>query len=141
MSKPMFWTRVRDGIIFALAATLVILALVYATQGVAEGQHPGFTQLWMLPPNCTAPSCTVNIGIRSFENGSVSYHAVMMINGTQTMSWPSLVLAPNQQWERSIAISPTTAKNMFVQVKLYRNDKPAIVYREVHTTLTVLISG
>lgn len=140
-TRSIFWTRVRDGIVFALAATLVIVSLVYATQGVAEGQHPGFTQLWILPPSPTTPGCTVNVGIRSFENGSVSYHAAMTIHGTQTMSWPTLVLTPNQQWERSIAIPPTTAKNMFVQVKLYRNDKPTVVYREVHITLNVLMNG
>ncbi len=140
-TRSIFWTRVRDGVIFAVAATLVILSLVYATHGVAEGPHQGFTQLWMLPPNCTAQNCAVNVGIHSFENSSVSYHTVMTINGMQTMSLPMLVLTPNQLWERSITIPPTTTKNMFVQVKLYRNDKPTVVYRKVHITLTVLMNG
>ncbi len=135
------WARVRDGIVFAVAATLVILSLLYATRGVAEGPHVGFTQLWMVPPSRTAPKCAVNVGIRSFENGSVTYHALVTMNGTQTMTWPALMLTPNQLWERSIVITPTVAKNIFVQVKLYRNDEPTVIYREVHMTLIVLISG
>ena len=133
-----FWTRARDGIVFAVAVTLVILSLLYATRGVAEGSHVGFTQLWMVPPSRTAPNCAVNVGIRSFENGSVTYHALVTMNGTQTMAWPTLTLTPNQLWEQSIVITPTVAKNIFVQVKLYRNDKPTVIYREVHMTLTVL---
>ena len=137
-SRPVFWTKVRDGIVFALAATLVIVSLIYATRSVAEGPHVGFTQLWMLPPSRITQSCAVNVGVHSFENGFVSYHAVMTMNGTQMMSWPRLVLAPNQLWERSIVVTPIKAKNIFVQVKLYKNDKPSVIYREVHMTLTVL---
>ncbi len=133
-----FWTRVRDGFVFALAITLVILSLMYATRSVAEGPHVGFTQLWMLPPSHKAQTCVVNVGIHSFENGPVTYHASITMNSAQTMSWPTLTLAPNQLWERSVAVTPTTAKNMFVEMRLYRNDKPTVMYREVHMTLTVL---
>ena len=87
MSRAVVWTRVRDGLVFTLAVTLVVLSLVYATQGVAEGPHVGFTQLWMLPPSRVTQSCAVNVGIHSFENGTATFHATIMINGTQTMSW------------------------------------------------------
>ncbi len=140
-SRSIFWPRVRDGFVFALAITLVILSLLYATRGVAEGTHPGFTQLWMLPPSHIARNCAVSVGIRSFENGPVVFHAVVTMNSVQTMSWPTLTLAPNQLWERSIAFTPTTVKNVFVEMKLYRNDKPMVVYREVHITLAVVTSG
>jgi uncharacterized membrane protein len=133
-----FLPRARDGILFALAATLVILALVYATQGVAEGQNVGFTQLWMLPPSHSAQNCTVNVGIHSFENSPVTYHAVLTVNGIQTMSWPTLVLTPNQLWQRTVTVTPTTFKSTFVEMKLYRNDHPTMVYREVHMTLNIL---
>ena len=129
----MFW--IRDGIVFALAVTLVILSLVYATRGVAEGTHVGFTQLWMVPPSHKEQTCVVNVGIHSFENGPVVYHAVVTMNSVQKMSWPTLTLAPNQLWERSVVITPTTAKNMFVEMKLYRNDRPTVMYREVYMTL------
>jgi len=132
---------VRDGIVFALAATLAIFSLLYATQGVAEGTHPSFTQLWMLPPSHTAQSCVLNVGIHSFENGSVVYHAVVTINSVQKISLPTLTLAPNQLWERSVVVTPTNTKAIFVEMKLYRNDKPVVIYREVHITLNVLMSG
>lgn len=138
-AKPVFWRRVRGGIVFALAAALVVLSLVYATQGVAKEPQPGFTQLWMLPSR--QPSCAVNIGIRSFEKDSITYHAVMTVNSIKTMAWSSLVLAPDQTWERSIAVKLATTKDMFVELKLYRDDKPTVVYREVHLTLTVASTG
>lgn len=138
MSRSRIWVGVRSGIVFAFALTIVILSLLYATQGVAEQPRPGFTQLWMLPPGDTAQNCAVNVGIRSFENGPATYHAVMTINSVQTMSWPALALAPNQVWERSIAVTSTHTKNMLVKVILYKNDKPTVVYREVHMTLNVL---
>lgn len=137
-AKPVFWSRVQGGIVFALAAALVVLSLVYATQGVAKEPHPGFTQLWMLPSKQPTPSCAVNIGIHSFEKDSVTYHAVMTVNSTETMSWSALVLAPNQTWERSISVTLATPKELFVEVKLYRDDKPTEIYREVHLTLTVV---
>ena len=136
-SRSMFWGGVRSGIVFAFALALVVLSLLYAARGVAEQPRPGFTQLWMLPSSHTTQHCVVHIGIRSFENGSVTYHAAMTINRRQTMSWSALVLAPSQVWERSIAVTPTTKKAMFVEVRLYRNDKPTVMYREVHMTLHV----
>ena len=138
MSRSRIWVGVRSGIVFAFALTIVILSLLYATQGVAEQPRPGFTQLWMLPLSNTTQNCAVNVGIRSFENGPATYHAVMTINGVQIMSWSALALAPNQVWERSIAITPTKTKNMLVKVILYMNDKPTVVYRAVHMTLNVL---
>jgi len=123
--------------VFGLAAILVVLSLVYATRGVAEGPHVGFTQLWMLPPSGTAQTCAVHVGVRSFENGSVTYHAIMTTNGTQMISWPTLTLTPHQLWEQSIAMMPTTPTTLFVEMKLYRNDKPTVVYREVHMTLHI----
>ena len=136
-----FWPIVRDGIVFALAIKLVILSLVYATRSVAEGPHVGFTQLWMLPPSHRAQTCVLNVGTHSFENGPVVYHAVVTMNSIQKMSWPTLTLAPNQLWERSVVVTPTTAKNVFVEMKLYRNDRPTVMYREVYMTLTVLVRG
>ena len=127
----------RDGLLFALAGVLVIVSLLYATRGVAEQPRPGFTQLWMLPASHSAQRCGLDIGIRSFEKGIVTYSAVMTSNGTRMMSWSALVLSPDQTWEQSVIVTPKTPKNLFVQVKLYRNDKPAVVYREVHTTLIV----
>ena len=123
------------GVAFGLAAVLVVLSLFYATRGVAEQPRPGFTQLWMLPATQTGQHCTVQVGIHSFENASVSYHALMTVNNTQTMSWSALVLTSDTVWERSVAITATSAKNVFVEVRLYRDDKPAVVYREVHVTL------
>ncbi len=132
---------VRDGLLFAFALTLVISSLVYATRGVAQQPRAGFTQLWMLPASHSAPSCDLNIGLHSFENETVTYSAVMTSNGTSTMLWSQLVLEPDQTWQASVTAKPTeTVKTLFVQVKLYRSDKPEAVYREVHTTLAVVTS-
>ncbi len=134
--SPVFRVSIRGGVVFGLAAVLVVFSLLYAAHGVAEQPRPGFTQLWMLPPTQTKQHCIVHVGIQSFENASVSYHAQMTVNNTQTTSWSALVLAPSQIWEKSVALSSPPAKSVLVEVRLYRDDKPATVYRKVHVMLT-----
>ncbi len=124
----------RTGVAFGLAAVLVVLSFFYATKGIAEQPRPGFTQLWMVPSTQRAQSCIVQVGMHSFENTSVKYHVLMTVNNTQTMSWSALVLAPDAVWEQSVAIPPMSTKNVLIEVRLYRDDKPATVYREVHVT-------
>ncbi len=133
--RSMIRFSMRATTVLSLAFVLIVLSLFYATRGVAEQPHLSFTQLWMLPPSQEGQNCTVRIGIHSFENASVRYHAMMTVNSVQTTSWLAIVLAPDELWERSVVVPYTPAKSVLVEVRLYRDDKPASIYRKVNVTL------
>jgi uncharacterized membrane protein len=120
-----------------LVATLVaILVVLYSAPDVAQQPHPGFTQLWVLPTMQAGNSCAVRLGIRSFESTAVTYRITMTTNGAQVATWPSIRLASGEEWDRSVPIIlPTGADNVSVEARLYRLDKPQVVYRQAGLTL------
>lgn len=130
-----FRLSIYQGMLFGLAIVVAILSFVYVDTGVIQQPHPAFTQLWMLPEVQTAKSCDVRLGVRSFESTSVTYTITMTVNGSPATTWPSVVLAPQQEWDRVVPISPTATQDAFIEGRLYQFDKPTTVYREVHVTL------
>ena len=130
-----FRLSIYQGILFGLAILLAILSFVYIDIGVIQQPHPGFTQLWMLPEVQAGKSCDIRLGVRSFESTSVKYRITMTMNGVPAITWPSVVLAPQEEWDRLVPIPPTAAEQVYIEGRLYRLDKPAAVYREVHVTL------
>ncbi len=62
----------------------------------------------------------------------------MTINGTLAKTWSPVVLAPQDEWDQLVPLTSGTTDNMYVEVQLYRSDKPEIVYREVTLTLHLL---
>jgi uncharacterized membrane protein len=130
-----FRLSIYQGILFGLAISVAILSFFYIDVGVIQQPHPGFTQLWMLPEVQAGKSCDVRLGVRSFESTSVTYRITMTMNGAPAITWPSVVLAPQEEWDRLVPIPPTAAEEVYIEGQLYRLDKPAAVYREVHVTL------
>jgi uncharacterized membrane protein len=130
-----FRLSIYQGILFGLAISVAILSFVYIDVGVIQQPHPGFTQLWMLPEVQAGKSCDVRLGVRSFESTSVTYRITMTMNGAPVITWPSVVLAPQEEWDRLVPMPPTAAEEVYIEGQLYRLDKPAAVYREVHVTL------
>lgn len=130
-----FSLSIYQGILFGLAISAAILSFVYIDVGVIQQPHPGFTQLWMLPEIQAGKSCDVRLGVRSFESTSVTYRITMTMNGAPVITWPSVVLAPQEEWDRLVPMPPTAAEEVYIEGQLYRLDKPAAVYREVHVTL------
>jgi uncharacterized membrane protein len=130
-----FRLSIYQGILFGLAISVAILSFVYIDIGVIQQPHPGFTQLWMLPEVQAGKSCDVRLGVRSFESTSITYRITMTMNGAPVITWPSVVLAPQEEWDRLVPIPPTAAEEVYIEGQLYRLDKPAAVYREVHVTL------
>jgi hypothetical protein len=58
-----------------------------------------------------------------------------MSNGTQVASWPSIMLTTQQEWDRVLPVSPAVGGSAVVDARLYRLDRPGVIYREVHVTL------
>jgi uncharacterized membrane protein len=121
-------------LVLGLAIVVAFVAVWFSTTRQPQPQT-SFTQFWMLPSTQANNSCAVQIGVHSYEPTSVTYRIVMAINGTQVISWPSIFLATQQEWDRLVPINPVATGSMFVDARLYRLDKPEAVYREVHVTL------
>ncbi len=126
---------ISSSVLFGLAIVVVALSIAYDAIGVAQQTHPSFTQLWMLPTVQSGKSCAVRLGLRSFESTSVTYRVTMTIEKAQAATWPSVVLAPQGEWDRLVPIPPKITDNVFVEAQLYRVDNPQTVYREVNLTL------
>lgn len=124
-----------NGLLLGLAA-VVIIASVWLALIRPLNPQPSFTQLWMLPAQNN--SCSVSIGMQSFETTSLTYRVVVEINNTHTNSWPAIVLSPQQKWSRSITVTPGNRSILNIQVQLYRNDKPDTIYRSAHVTFHVV---
>ncbi|HCI82129.1 MAG TPA: hypothetical protein DHW02_20845, partial [Ktedonobacter sp.] len=122
-------------LLFGLAIVVAILSVLYSIIGVEQQPHPGFTQLWMLPATQNGQGCAVRLGVQSSEAASVTYRVVMTTNGSQVTTWPSVVLAPQQEWNRLVPVTVGATGSTFVEVQLYRLDKPQSVYRQVHLTV------
>jgi uncharacterized membrane protein len=124
---------------------LFLLAIIIVTSSVwyslinaqqQQQQQSTFTQFWMVPLMQAHNSCAVLIGMQSFEATSVKYDIVVTANGTEVSSWFAVALAPQNQWYQSIAIQPGNTNTVYIEAKLYRMDKPGVVYRDVHVTLS-----
>src|SRR5947207_8640920 len=50
---PKFRFSIREYTLVGLSIIVVILSIQYSANSVAQQPHPGFTQLWMLPPTQT----------------------------------------------------------------------------------------
>lgn len=131
--KPKPRITMYECILFGLAILVATLAVWSSIMRPLAEPQPSFTQFWMLPAKNTR--CAVLLGVHSFESTSVMFRIIMTINGTQVTTWSSIVLAPQQEWEKSIAVKSEGVESMYIEARLYRADKPETVYREVNVTL------
>lgn len=129
-----FHLTIYDGLLLGLAVVVVIAAIWLSISRPLDTQ-PSFTQFWMLPS--ANNSCSVSIGVQSFETTPVAYHVVMTINHTQTDSWSSIVLSPQHMWSHSVAVTPGKASSLYIAALLYRTGEPDKAYRNVHMTFYV----
>jgi uncharacterized membrane protein len=138
-AKEARWPRLRltvgGSILWGLALVIAPLAVVYAALSAQKQRNAEFTQLWMLRQVHAGKSCAVRLGVRSFESASVRYLVEMMVNGAVVMTWPSVDLAPQDHWDRVVPISTVGTEGVYIEVRLYRLDRPQHVYRTVHSTL------
>lgn len=134
---PRVRLRISTVVLFGLAILVAFLSILYSVIGATQQSHPGFTQLGVLPATQAGNTCAVRISIQSFEPGPVKYRAVMTTNKTLTRTWPSISLAPKQQWNQIEPITVGTSTSLVIGVQLYRLDQPQTLYRHVDLTLHV----
>ncbi len=127
-------------ILCALAMAVVIFAVAFSAVSVTNEPHAGFTQLWMLPQDQANNNCEVRLGVRSYELTSITYRVQMTVNGVQVNTWPSVVLAPRQEWDRlvTLRLNPTvTTTDAHVEVRLYHASSPGAAYQKVNLTMHI----
>ncbi len=127
---------VLDVLLFALAI-LVVCSAIWLSLIRPINPQPSFTQFWILPANQANKTCTVTLGIQSFETNSERYRVVMNVNNTRTNAWSSIAVDPQQKWVQSVSITPGTGSTLYVEAQLYRLAKPDVVYRNVHLTFYI----
>lgn len=135
-SARLFRFTFYEGLLFLLTIIIVASAFLYSmTAAQQQQQQSTFTQFWMVQSKQTNHSCTVLIGMQSFEASSLQYKIVLLANGNQLHTWPVVTLVPKQQWYQSVALNSGDIESAYIDAQLYRLDKPASVYREAHITL------
>jgi uncharacterized membrane protein len=126
-------------ILVVLSFAGIIFSIVYSVISVNQVSRQGFTQLWMLPLAQSSNSCSVSVGIRSFESAPVTYKLVMTVDSVPVRTWSSILLLPEQQWSQQIPLAPKTGGSKDVEADLYRVSLSGVVYRDVHLLFNPLI--
>jgi uncharacterized membrane protein len=141
MRLPKLGLRIHEYVLLGLSIGVAILAIGYSVISTTYQPHSDLTQLWMLPSSQTGNNCAVRLGVHNFETEPQTYRITMAVNGIQANTWTSVVLAPQEEWERLVPLSPQSPGSVYVEVKLYKFDQPGMVYREGHVTLNVVAGG
>jgi hypothetical protein len=135
LKLPKFHFRIYEYVLIGLSLLTIVLSIWYSAINVLQQPHTFFTELWMQSSKESNNTCDIHLGVQSFEITSVRYRIVMSENGTQVNVWQPVILAPQQEWNRSVVMSPNFTNTVYVEVKLYKIDQPETVYRDVHITL------
>ena len=131
---PRLHINIYKCVLIGLAILVAAVAIWFSVIRPSATQAD-FTQLWMLPSNHITNSCAVRIGVQSFEATSVTYRITVAVNGAQVNTWPSVVLAPHEEWKQLVPIPLLSTNSVYVETRLYKLDRPETVYRDVHLIL------
>jgi uncharacterized membrane protein len=113
--------------------------VLYSAYGAVHQRRPGFTQLWMVQKDRAGQSCSVLIGVDSFEFRKLTFRVFMTINGSKAQAWWPVIVAPQQSWRASAPVNHINMEHapipgaMKVDVRIFLSNKANIAYRDVHT--------
>ena len=117
--------RLREIGLFGLAALVAATAFGVAIGGAAQPPAEGFTQLWMLPA-----AGQLRLGVQSYEPQPARYTVELVAGDTLVRRWAAVDLQPGTRWETE-ALLPSAEPGAAIELRLYRSDQPARVYRRV----------
>jgi hypothetical protein len=109
---------------FAAAVLIAAGGLGLARLGVAIQPQPGFTQLWLAPPD--QHHHTASLGVSNDQGSTTRYRLVLLRNGRVRATW-NLALADGQTWQRAVLFSGKDA----LAANLYRLPDLTHAYRHV----------
>jgi uncharacterized membrane protein len=131
------WLRVgnvgltlRQGLLLGLAAAIVCGAVAVSIIGAERQAYAGFTQLWILPAGGANAENAVRLGVSNRESTAMEYRLAVNVGGKVVKQWPAIDLEPNEQWEATLVLPPTTSVAR-VEADLYRADAATTIYRHV----------
>jgi hypothetical protein len=113
------------------AIVLVGFSLKLTLTPRSPDKIPGYTSLWILPYSQEQPGSFI-IGIKSQEIETTHYSLRVTFNGQLQQEWPDIGLAPGAQ---SLKLITMPAEPGLMEVILYRDDNPEVVYRRVSITI------
>lgn len=122
LGRPRLRISVVEVVVFLLAATLVVAAVVYARTPLHARGAKGYTALWIV-----RNGGRLRVGVESEELHLMSYRLVVRTSAARLDAW-QLQLAPGGKW------SATTARSQRpVEAFLYRRagNNQWVVYRHV----------
>ena len=126
---------VQQGLLFAVALVLVVCAIVLSRWSAAVQDHPGFTQLWILPYSSGIDD-RVRVGLLNHESASEDYSLQVTEDGRLLGNWPMIGLGPGEKWEAELALSKGGQGAETVEADLRRLEFPSEIYRTVQLRRT-----
>ena len=120
----------RQGLMLALAALGVVVALGFSRTPTPLDRSQGYTLLWMLPVEDGRRNA-VRLGVSSMESSVTHYRLELRVDGQTVHEWPSIGLAPGEKWESSAELLAGQTGRGLVEALLHRLDSPDRVYRHV----------
>jgi hypothetical protein len=114
---------------FGAAVLIAVGGVGLACFGTAVQHHPGFTQLWLIPPSGHVPSAELAVSNR--QGTVMRYRLVVDRNGHTTVIW-NLNLADGQTWHWQMPFTGRSA----ISASLYRLPDLTRPYRHVFATVS-----
>lgn len=119
--------NLRQWLLLALAAPVVITAIHVARAPAPRQGLEGYTLLWIQPTD--APD-EVGLGVRSEEFTTTKYQIQFEVHDV-IYKGPALELEPGETWEGFVRLPSDPLEDKAVTISLYRLDDPTEVYRHV----------
>jgi hypothetical protein len=123
---------------FGAAVALVVFAYARLRENDLQYRTAGFTQLAVLEHRLNSAELTsLHVDVRNREKVPMQY-TLQLFQGDQVYEqWTDMALDAGENWARDVMVPrPTSAAlPMRWELRLYRADRPGVVYRELHLSL------
>ena len=117
-----------QGLLFGLAALVVIGAIGVARAPATQHGLQGYSLLWRQRESSSRPGL-LRLGVSCMEFTATEYSLQVEVGGHTALEWPSITLEPGQTWEGEAVLSTAELESGLARVLLYRLDDPTRVYR------------
>ena len=132
--RPLFAARPAAGsvVLVAIAALIGVAAIVLAQKPLPAENAAGYAALWMLPTD--AREDTVMVGVISNEQDPASYSLEVEVGEGSPRTY-EVELDPGEEETFEVDVPTTAGGSTPVVASLYREERPAHLYRRVNSWL------
>lgn len=129
-AQPLPRPGIADGILFGLAAAVIVGAIVMASSAAAQYPSTEVVQLWMLPGD-QLDSGAVRVGVSNKTTAPMTYRLQIQQGNSILGELPAIAIQAGGAWETVVALSRVQPSAGPVEAFLYRADAPDVPYRHV----------